>query len=173
MQEDQKKRQEELARILSEASGKREKCATTFFARKADGSKGFSKAGSAGRGRGRRWRLQRARECGAAATGSQVAWRTDVAAAWLRRRTVPAVESWSLFFLAWLLVQLLLLALKDQIFSTIRVTEGFKMLGRDGNGFTSASELRHVVTSWGEKLTDKEFDEEFREADVDGDVQTN
>jgi calmodulin len=40
---------------------------------------------------------------------------------------------------------------------------------RDNNGFISAAELRHVMTSIGEKLTDDEVDEMIREADQDGD----
>ena len=68
--------------------------------------------------------------------------------------------------------------------------EAFKVFDRDGNGFISAAELRHVMTNlgaWlrglagrtvvdravrcllpGEKLTDEEVDEMIREADVDG-----
>merc|ERR1712187_1057217 len=44
---------------------------------------------------------------------------------------------------------------------------------RDGNGFISAAELRHVMTNLGEKLTDEEVDEMIREADVDGDGQVS
>ena len=51
--------------------------------------------------------------------------------------------------------------------------EAFKVFDRDGNGFISAVELRHVMTNLGEKLTDEEVDEMIREADVDGDGQTN
>ena len=47
--------------------------------------------------------------------------------------------------------------------------EAFKVFDRDGNGFISAAELRHVMTNLGEKLTDEEVDEMIREADVDGD----
>lgn len=43
------------------------------------------------------------------------------------------------------------------------------MFDRDNNGFISAAELRHVMTSIGEKLTDDEVDEMIREADQDGD----
>jgi len=49
----------------------------------------------------------------------------------------------------------------------------FKVFDRDGNGFISAAELRHVMTNLGEKLTDEEVDEMIREADVDGDGQIN
>merc|ERR1711869_45559 len=51
--------------------------------------------------------------------------------------------------------------------------EAFKVFDRDGNGFISAAELRHVMTNFGEKLTDEEVDEMIREADVDGDGQIN
>ena len=36
----------------------------------------------------------------------------------------------------------------------------------DGNGFISASELRHAMANLGEKLTDEQVDEVIREADV-------
>merc|ERR1719498_815437 len=51
--------------------------------------------------------------------------------------------------------------------------EAFKVFDRDGNGFISAAELRHVMTNLGEKLTDEEVDEMIREADVDDDGQIN
>ena len=51
--------------------------------------------------------------------------------------------------------------------------EAFKVFDRDGNGFISAAELRHVMTNLGEKLTDEEVDEMIREADVDGDGAIN
>ena len=46
---------------------------------------------------------------------------------------------------------------------------GDQVFDRDNNGFISAAELRHVMTSIGEKLTDDEVDEMIREADQDGD----
>ncbi|XP_073317374.1 calmodulin-2 isoform X1 [Primulina huaijiensis] len=60
--------------------------------------------------------------------------------------------------------------------------EAFKVFDKDQNGFISAAEtyciipisqLRHVMTNLGEKLTDEEVDEMMREADVDGDGQVN
>jgi calmodulin len=51
----------------------------------------------------------------------------------------------------------------------IMLAEAFKVFDRDNNGFISAAELRHVMTSIGEKLTDDEVDEMIREADQDGD----
>lgn len=47
------------------------------------------------------------------------------------------------------------------------------MFDKDGNGFISGSELRHVMTTLGEKLTDDEVDEMIREADLDGDGMVN
>lgn len=49
------------------------------------------------------------------------------------------------------------------------IREAFKVFDRDNNGFISAAELRHVMTSIGEKLTDDEVNEMIREADQDGD----
>ncbi|KAG0764666.1 hypothetical protein G6F30_006592 [Rhizopus arrhizus] len=53
------------------------------------------------------------------------------------------------------------------------IQEAFKVFDKDGNGYISAAELRHVMTSLGEKLTEEEVDEMIREADVDGDGQIN
>lgn len=49
------------------------------------------------------------------------------------------------------------------------IREAFKVFDRDAKGSISAAELRHVLTSIGEKLTDDEVDEMIREADEDGD----
>eukprot|EP00005_Dracoamoeba_jomungandri_P001875 CAMPEP_0174257642 /NCGR_PEP_ID=MMETSP0439-20130205/6752_1 /TAXON_ID=0 /ORGANISM="Stereomyxa ramosa, Strain Chinc5" /LENGTH=148 /DNA_ID=CAMNT_0015340815 /DNA_START=80 /DNA_END=526 /DNA_ORIENTATION=- len=51
------------------------------------------------------------------------------------------------------------------------IREAFKVFDKDGSGFISAAELRHVMTNLGEKLTDEEVDEMLREADVDKDGQ--
>jgi len=53
------------------------------------------------------------------------------------------------------------------------IREAFKVFDKDGNGFISAAELRHVMTNLGEKLTDEEVDEMIREADINGDGQIN
>ncbi|CAD5123113.1 DgyrCDS11487 [Dimorphilus gyrociliatus] len=47
--------------------------------------------------------------------------------------------------------------------------EAFKAFDKDGDGFISAAELRQVMLSIGEKLTDAEVGEMIREADRDGD----
>jgi calmodulin len=51
------------------------------------------------------------------------------------------------------------------------IKEAFRVFDKDGNGLVSASELRHVMTNLGEKLTEDEIDEMIREADDDGDGQ--
>lgn len=53
------------------------------------------------------------------------------------------------------------------------IREAFRVFDKDGNGFISAPELRHVMANLGEKLTDEEIDEMIREADLDGDGQVN
>ncbi|KAL6622590.1 hypothetical protein ACP70R_032469 [Stipagrostis hirtigluma subsp. patula] len=51
--------------------------------------------------------------------------------------------------------------------------EAFKVFDKDQNGFISGAELRHVMISLGEKLTDEEVEQMIREADLDGDGQVN
>ena len=47
------------------------------------------------------------------------------------------------------------------------------MLRYDGDGFISATELRHAMTNLGVKLTDEEVNEMIRKADIDDDGQIN
>jgi len=47
--------------------------------------------------------------------------------------------------------------------------QGFQVFDKEGNGYISAGELRYVLTSLGEKLTDAEVDELLRGVDVDKD----
>ncbi|XP_006727042.1 calmodulin-like [Leptonychotes weddellii] len=53
------------------------------------------------------------------------------------------------------------------------IREAFRVFDKDGNGYVSAAELRHVTTHSGEKLTEEEVDETIREAVMDGDGQVN
>ncbi|XP_059178172.1 calmodulin-like isoform X2 [Physella acuta] len=51
--------------------------------------------------------------------------------------------------------------------------QAFQVFDRDGNGYISAAELRHVMTNLGEKLSDEDVEEMIREADIDGNGQVN
>eukprot|EP00057_Strongylocentrotus_purpuratus_P031498 XP_784808.2 PREDICTED: neo-calmodulin [Strongylocentrotus purpuratus] len=51
--------------------------------------------------------------------------------------------------------------------------DAFRVFDKDDTGTLSAAELRHVMTSLGEKLTDTEVDEMIREADVGSDGRIN
>lgn len=47
------------------------------------------------------------------------------------------------------------------------------MFDKNGDGLISSSELRHVMTSLGDKLSDEEVDDMLKEADLDGDGMVN
>ena len=49
------------------------------------------------------------------------------------------------------------------------IQEAFRVFDRDGDGFISAAELKHVMNNLGEKLTDEEVDQMIIDADRDGD----
>jgi len=53
------------------------------------------------------------------------------------------------------------------------IIEAFKVFDKEGHGYIPATELRHVMTSLGEKLTNEECDEMIREADIDNTGQIN
>ena len=53
------------------------------------------------------------------------------------------------------------------------IKEAFGVFNKEGDGYISAAELRHVMRNLGEKLTDEQVDEMIREADIDGDGQVN
>ncbi|KAL9237083.1 hypothetical protein vseg_011671 [Gypsophila vaccaria] len=50
-----------------------------------------------------------------------------------------------------------------------QLRDAFKVLDKDGTGFVLVSDLRHILTSIGEKLEPAEFDEWIREVDVGSD----
>ncbi|KAK4262647.1 hypothetical protein QN277_028184 [Acacia crassicarpa] len=50
-----------------------------------------------------------------------------------------------------------------------QIRDAFKVLDKESTGFVSVSELRHILTSIGEKLEPAEFDEWIREVDVGSD----
>ena len=49
----------------------------------------------------------------------------------------------------------------------------FSLFDKDSNGLISADELRHVMKTLGEDLTEDEIDQMMREADTNGDGQIN
>ncbi len=49
------------------------------------------------------------------------------------------------------------------------IREAFKVFDRDGDGYLTLEEIRHVMTNLGEKLTDEEVEEMIQEADTDRD----
>ncbi|XP_027718167.1 calmodulin-2-like [Vombatus ursinus] len=53
------------------------------------------------------------------------------------------------------------------------IQDAFRVFDKNRDGFISAGELRHVMTNFGEKLTDEEVEEMIKEADIDGDGQVN
>ncbi|XP_062976569.1 calmodulin-A-like [Elgaria multicarinata webbii] len=57
--------------------------------------------------------------------------------------------------------------------SKVEMWEAFRVFDKDGDGYISAVELRHIMTNLGKNLTDEEVDEMIREADVDLDGEVN
>ncbi|KAK1235967.1 hypothetical protein PQX77_000793 [Marasmius sp. AFHP31] len=49
------------------------------------------------------------------------------------------------------------------------IRQAFKVFDKDGSGAISATELRNVMESLGERLSESEIDAMMKEADVDGD----
>jgi len=49
------------------------------------------------------------------------------------------------------------------------IMEAFKVFDRDGNGKISADELKSIMSSLGEKLSDEEIQQMIKEADTNGD----
>ncbi|XP_037921203.1 calmodulin-like isoform X2 [Hermetia illucens] len=51
--------------------------------------------------------------------------------------------------------------------------EAFRVFDKNNDGLISSSELRHVMTNLGEKLSEEEVDDMIKEADLDGDGMVN
>ena len=51
--------------------------------------------------------------------------------------------------------------------------EAFKVFDKDGQGFLSVAELRHIMTNLGEKLSKEELEEMIKEADANKDGMIN
>ncbi|EME38390.1 hypothetical protein DOTSEDRAFT_75810 [Dothistroma septosporum NZE10] len=65
-------------------------------------------------------------------------------------------------------LQMMALKLKDTD-EEQALYEAFRVFDKDGSGTISADELKAVMKTLGEDLTDKELDEMLKEADTDGD----
>jgi calmodulin len=63
--------------------------------------------------------------------------------------------------------------IKDPMESEVEIIEAFKVFDRVGSGFIAVSELRHLLTNLGEKMSHEEVDELLKEADPDDDGQIN
>ena len=61
----------------------------------------------------------------------------------------------------------------DEPISEQEVLDAFKVFDKDGNGLISAVELKYIMTSLGEKLTDNEVEEMIGEVDKDEDGHIN
>lgn len=48
-----------------------------------------------------------------------------------------------------------------------------RVFDKNNDGLISSTELRHVMTNLGEKLSDEEVDDMIKEADLDGDGMVN
>ena len=57
--------------------------------------------------------------------------------------------------------------------SQSRIREAFRVFDKDGNGFISVAELRHIMGNLGDKLPEEDVEEMIHEADIDGDGQVN
>jgi calmodulin len=53
------------------------------------------------------------------------------------------------------------------------IREAFRVFDKDGNGFISVAELRHIMGNLGDKMPKEEVEEMIHEADIDGDGQVN
>lgn len=53
------------------------------------------------------------------------------------------------------------------------IREAFRVFDKDGNGFISVAELRHIMGNLGDKMPEDEVEEMIHEADIDGDGQVN
>jgi calmodulin len=53
------------------------------------------------------------------------------------------------------------------------IINAFRVFDKNDSGIITASELKHVMTTIGDKLTDEEVDALIREADIDGNGNIN
>ena len=62
---------------------------------------------------------------------------------------------------------------KNDISTVDEIVDAFRVFDREGNGYVSAVELRHVLLHLGERLGEDEVNDMIREADISGDGQIN
>ncbi|KAI8141172.1 hypothetical protein BJV82DRAFT_179078 [Fennellomyces sp. T-0311] len=62
---------------------------------------------------------------------------------------------------------------KNSVDRNQELAETFKVFDVDGNGVISANELRDVMNSIGEKITQAELEQMIQEADINGDGNIN
>ena len=53
------------------------------------------------------------------------------------------------------------------------VINAFKVFDKEGNGSIASIDLKHLMTTLGDKITEEEIDEMLRDADIDGDGYIN
>merc|ERR550519_476630 len=61
----------------------------------------------------------------------------------------------------------------ESVNSQADIREAFKVFDKNGDGFISETELRHVMISLGENLTEADIQSMMAEADLDKDGQVN
>lgn len=60
-----------------------------------------------------------------------------------------------------------------QIKPTIACAKLYRVFDKDGNGYITAQEFKHFMTTMGEKFSEEEVDEIIQEVDKDGDEQVS
>jgi calmodulin len=58
-------------------------------------------------------------------------------------------------------------------FWVVLIIPNRRVFDKNNDGLISSSELRHVMTNLGEKLSEEEVDDMIKEADMDGDGMVN
>lgn len=69
--------------------------------------------------------------------------------------------------------EFIVLMARQQSMGPEELQQAFSIFDRDGNGYIDAKELRYLLTTLGEKLSNNEVDEIIRDVDVDGDGRVN
>lgn len=71
------------------------------------------------------------------------------------------------------LCQVITKRIKEMTTTPQELGDAFQVFDKQGNGQVSIHDLRHSLTTLGERLTDEELDELVREADQDGEGLAN